>query len=105
MKINISKIIIKDRIRKVKDIEYINDLSKSISEVGLLHNIVINKSFELVEGAHRLEAIKKLGWERVEVNIIDNSIKNQLSEIDENLIRKKLNPIEVSEHLERTFFL
>ena len=97
MTIKVSEIMVKDRLREVNDNIYIQELSQSISNVGLLHNIVINKDNELIAGAHRLQAVKLLGWEEVEVKILDtSSIINQLQEMEENLSTKKLTPMEVS---------
>ncbi len=41
---------------------------ESISEVGLLQPIVIDKYFQIISGNIRFESIKRLGWDEVEVS-------------------------------------
>jgi len=64
----ISDIIIKNRFRK--DLGNLEDLKKSIKEIGLLHPIVINENNELIAGQRRLESCKQLGWKDIPVTII-----------------------------------
>ncbi|MFA4974930.1 MAG: ParB N-terminal domain-containing protein [bacterium] len=49
---------------------------------------------ELVTGGHRLEAAKRLGWERIECFVVEHESDAlaRLWEIDENLIRHALSP-------------
>ena len=57
----------------------IDDLVRSIREVGLLEPLVINIRNQVISGHRRLEVIKELGWDEVEV------IKSDLSPDDEPL--------------------
>lgn len=45
----------------------VNDLVDSISRLGLLQPLVVTTANELVAGRHRLEAVKRLGWNTVPV--------------------------------------
>jgi len=69
-------------------------LAKSIEQVGLIHPLSINKDNELLAGGRRYSAIKKLGWDKVEVTVVDNSeLEQELISIDENLVRKPLSKL------------
>jgi len=54
---NISDIIIKDRARS--DVGDISSLADSISMVGQLHPILIDSNNVLIDGLHRIEALKE----------------------------------------------
>jgi len=73
--VEISKITIGPRCRK--DLGDIQALAKSISEIGLLHPIVVTPQFELIAGRRRLEAMKLLGREKIPVTILQ---KNETTE-------------------------
>lgn len=73
----------------------------SVREVGMRTPITVRmldeeatSEPELVTGAHRLEAAKRLGWERIECFVVDHESDAlaRLWEIDENLIRHALSP-------------
>ena len=61
MKIEISEIKVNPG-RREADLTGINELARSISEVGLLNPITIDPDHTLIAGLHRLEAAKRLGW-------------------------------------------
>ncbi|MCB1687712.1 MAG: ParB N-terminal domain-containing protein [Halioglobus sp.] len=63
--------------------------------------VVVDGQPVVVTGAHRLEAAKRLGWEKIECFIFDgdSEIDAELWEIDENLCRHELTPTEQAEHL------
>ena len=54
-------------IYQLSDIE---DLAASISEVGLLEPITIDRRYRVVSGHRRLTAIKTLGWTSVDCELI-----------------------------------
>ncbi|NUM41502.1 MAG: ParB N-terminal domain-containing protein, partial [Leptospiraceae bacterium] len=87
MKIRVSDIKVKNRIRL--DRGDISALKESIHRIGLLHPIIIDLDNKLIAGERRLEAVKELGWEHVEVKVVD--VKNKkdriLIEADENTSR------------------
>lgn len=53
-----------------KDLGDTDGLAKTIQDVGLLQPIGVTEDNQLVYGARRLEACKKLGWSEIPVNII-----------------------------------
>jgi ParB-like chromosome segregation protein Spo0J len=81
------------RIRK--DLGDLEDLKKSLREIGLTVPISVTPDFILVAGQRRLEAAKELGWSEIDVCTIEyGELDRQLAEIDENLRRKDLEPLE-----------
>ena len=86
MEININDIKVKNRYRK--DFGDLNPLKKSISEIGLMHPIVINEQNELIAGERRLKAVKELGWKKTPITKIN--LKEIIrGEFDENNVRKE----------------
>lgn len=81
------------------DLGDIDALAKSISEIGLLHPVVITRDRDLVAGGRRLAAVQSLGWIEVPVTVVDLSTVAQVlqAEADENTCRKGLTPVEASE--------
>ena len=70
MKVAISKLT---HTKAQRDHGSIEDLKDSIQEVGLICPVTINQNYELLAGRRRYQAIKELGWETVECNIINTS--------------------------------
>lgn len=97
----ISDIKIGPRFRK--DLGDIDTLAKSIKKIGLLHPVVINRNDELVAGARRIEACKKLGWAEIPVTTInlDNIIKGELDENTERVDFKFSERMAILEEIER----
>ena len=101
MKIAISEIKINPG-RRPANLDGINELARSISEIGLLNPITIDQEHTLVAGLHRLEAVKRLGWTEIECNVCTlDALQTELAEIDENVVRTELSVIEYGELLER----
>jgi N6-adenosine-specific RNA methylase IME4 len=73
--------------RHRKEMGDIDALARSISENGLLHPIVVSEKNELVAGARRLAACKKLGWSDVRVTVV-NIADIARGEFAENIDRK-----------------
>jgi N6-adenosine-specific RNA methylase IME4 len=89
----------KNRLRQVDEAK-VCEIVESISQIGLLQPIIIDKGNKLVSGAHRLEAYKILKHKTIPANIINlPKLKTTLAEIDENLKRNELSVLEVGEHL------
>jgi ParB/RepB/Spo0J family partition protein len=80
--------------RHRRDMGDIDALAKSISEIGLLHPIVVTKDKTLVAGERRLAACKQLGWTDVRVTVVDLD-KITRGEFAENAIRKDFVPSEI----------
>jgi len=101
--VNISDIKINERIRSNLNKSQVNRLSESINQIGLINPITITKKRVLVAGNHRLNACKKLGWNKIPcvITTIEDSLLLELQEIDENLIRYELHFIDRGNHLKR----
>ena len=97
MLINIDKIIVKDRIRK--DFGDIQELADDIRQNGLINPPVVNKEYELLAGERRLKACKALGWNQIEVRMMDTrDAEHELEvEISENESRKDFSKAEREE--------
>ena len=92
----IDLIVVENRHRR--DLGDLDSLRMSIFELGLLHPIVVDRDRKLVAGQRRLEACKQLGWETIEVNVVDtiDSAERLLTaERDENTCRKEMTPLEL----------
>ena len=95
--IRTDSVIVKDRIRK--DYGDLTSLKESIAFNGLLHPIVVNSRMELIVGGRRLEALKQLGKDQIDVIVTDHFdeiAKALKAEGDENTCRLDLS---VSEKL------
>ena len=103
--------------RRIVDESSVRALSQSIQNIGLrtpitvrmvdnftdTDGVVVDGQPVLVTGAHRLAAVKSLGWDKVECYVSDDEseIDAQLWEIDENLCRHELSATEQAEHKTR----
>ncbi|QIB34785.1 ParB/RepB/Spo0J family partition protein [Ancylobacter pratisalsi] len=92
-----------DRLKQ-RSSERIEELKLSIGELGLLSPILVQSPgrgdrYRLIGGLHRFEAVRDLGWEVVPAVVLDiKGMKARLAEIDENLVRSGLSPLEWAEH-------
>lgn len=88
-----------------RTLRHVDELARSIAEVGLLQPILVTPKYTLIAGYHRLEACRSLGWTEIPAIVDDNpgeeSLRWQLAEIDENLIRNELTVLERGEELSR----
>ena len=98
--ISISKIRVK-RGRRAVNQEKVDQIAESITTLGLLHPISVNKQYQLVTGFHRLKAYKKLGKKTIPAITTEKGLKADLAEIDENLIRQELSVLERGECLRK----
>ena len=81
--------------RQTAEPEDVDNLAKSIAELGLLNPITIDQDNTLIAGRHRLEAAKLLGWAEIECTVTDlQGLQAELAEIDENFVRKNLSVID-----------
>ncbi|MCD9550803.1 hypothetical protein GLP21_19495 [Photobacterium carnosum] len=100
MMLDISDILIPKRLRAVDEVK-VKQLAESIRYVGLVNPIIVTRG-RLIAGAHRLEAYKLLGWNKIPtrpLGDINEKDKIKLIEIDENLFRNELSPSEKMEHI------
>lgn len=92
---DINAITIRDRHRK--QLGNIDALAESISQIGLLHPIVIKADGTLIAGERRLAAYQRLGHTQIPATIAEhiNDIYTALqAERDENTCRKPFDPSE-----------
>lgn len=80
----------------------VSDLEKSIQTVGLIAPLVISTDNVILAGARRYQALLNLGYTEAAVVVVDKGeLERELVSIDENLVRKDLNKIELEGHLRR----
>lgn len=86
-----------DRLRPV-DKDIVTALADSIKAVGLQNPVSVRRikdRFTLISGAHRLAAIKHLGRDHIPAMVTDADLLTaRLAEIDENLVRHELSPLD-----------
>lgn len=101
MIVDIDKIVIKDRIRK--DFGDIKELADDIKQNGLINPPVVNKEYELLAGERRLRACKSLGWQQIEIRMMDTrDAEHELNvEISENENRKAFSKEERMDYIRR----
>jgi len=95
----VEDVVVGDRARGL-DESVVDSLAESIGAIGLLHAVTLTPHGHLIAGLHRLEAVRRLGWETIPANVVDGE-QVELVEIDENLIRAELTVLERAEHLQR----
>ncbi len=101
MLLTISEITVLPGRRQTKP-EQVQELSRSISEIGLLNPITIDKEHTLIAGLNRLEAVKLLGWTEIDCTVTSlEGLKAELAEIDENFVRNSVSDMELGEMLLR----
>jgi len=81
-------------LRYRKDLGDLRSLADSISEVGLLHPVVVTPEGRLIAGQRRLGACRLLGWAEVPVTVVD-LYQAARGEAHENFVRKDLLPSEI----------
>ena len=104
--IPVRSIDVGDRLRQT-DPAWVEVLAASIKENGLLQPIAVvrepTERHSLSYGAHRLGAVKLLGWETIDARVtLANWIKDQerrLQEILENVARNELNKLDRAANL------
>lgn len=80
----------------------VRELADSISAVGLLNPITVDRDNTLIAGLHRLEAAKLLGWTEIECHVSSlEGLQAELAEIDENFVRTDLEVMEFGKLLLR----
>ncbi|CAI9120469.1 ParB/RepB/Spo0J family partition protein [Brytella acorum] len=93
------------RLRAV-DPDYVALLASSIEDHGLRQPIEVRKTgrnkYALVSGCHRLNAAILLQHESILANVVEaDDLQAQLLEIDENLFRRELSPLDRATFLAR----
>lgn len=72
----------------------VDDLARSISEIGLIQPVVIDAKYNLIAGGRRMAAMGKLGWKEVPVVLAEgcgDEMTLRIMELEENVRRKDMN--------------
>ena len=103
--IDLSAIRVEKRLRSI-DPGAVTRIAYSMGEIGQQSPISVRPDpddpalFILVAGAHRLEAARRLSWTQIEATVTDSDDQqHRLLEIDENLMRADLSPLDRSRFL------
>jgi len=101
MKIPLDRIKVKKRVRvQLGDLQPLMD---SLDARGLIHPLTVNSDYELIAGHRRLESARRLGWDMIEVRIVD--ARDELGmlelELEENLHRLDFTVLELARARER----
>ncbi len=101
MQIPVEEIRIRKRIRR--DAGDLRPLMESMQKHGLVNPIVVTEKRELVAGFRRLESAKRLGWESIPAQIVENLDDISLFEIEveENTARKDFTSDEMADAIVR----
>lgn len=80
----------------------VSKLEESIRTVGLISPLIINEENILLAGGRRFQALLNLGQTEIPViRYTKGELEQELLSIDENLVRKDLNSMEMEAHLRR----
>ena len=74
--VKIDDITIRPRIRT--ELGDLTPLIASMGRFGLLQPILVNRDFQLIKGGRRLAAAKRLGWQAIEIRVIEPANDNDL---------------------------
>lgn len=99
----VDAIEVSDRMRDRCDEDTVARLMDSINRIGLQTPISVrwvDDNLMLVAGRHRLEAVRRLGWENVDCTMLTGTDDEaRMWEIAENLHRADLTVLERDEHI------
>ena len=97
--ISLDRIDVGARLRGT-DPDYVAWIADNIQQNGQLQPILVRRTeggrFALVDGGHRLEAARQIGLPRISVAVLENADdeRAEIYEIDANLVRADLNPLD-----------
>lgn len=95
--IDISKIDVSNRLRPINP-PHVAMLAQSIADTRLRHPVEVvvkGDRFKLIAGGHRVAAFQQLGRAKIEAELFEATVDEaRLAEIDENLVRHELNPLD-----------
>jgi ParB family chromosome partitioning protein len=83
--------------RKIFDREKLENLARSVVDVGLLHPVLVRKietGYQLVAGERRYQAVKKAGLTTISAVVLAPGLQIKQVQLVENLQREDLNPLE-----------
>lgn len=92
-----------DRLRAL-DPDWADGLAQSMSINGLQSPVMVAEDkkgrYTLIAGLHRLTAAQRLEWGEIDAHVFTGTrLQQRLLEIDENLIRRELSPLDKASHL------
>lgn len=101
LRIPLNKLVLNPEIaaRLKIDEDYLKTLMKSLAEDGQLHPITVRHRqdgmYEIIDGLHRVEAARRLGWKDIEANVISvDDLEAKFLALKANLVRRNLEPVE-----------
>lgn len=96
MLVAVDHITITHRIRR--DLGDLSGLMDSLQTHGLINPVMVTRGFQLIAGHRRLESARRLGWETIEVIVVDrpSDVAQLEIEIEENLHRRDLTEAELA---------
>ncbi len=98
VRLDIDQIVIpSSSVRGPRDVESLQGLADSLTEVGLLQPILVRRcgeQYELVAGLRRLLAARQAGLEAIEAVVMADDVDTLQIQLVENLQREDLNPVE-----------
>ncbi len=98
--VDIEQIVV--RVERFRPLGELAALAESIREIGLTNPIKVNADLVLLNGRHRLEACRSLGWKTIRAFVYDaDLLRQELIGIDDDLCRKELTPLERGERMAR----
>jgi hypothetical protein len=102
MKIKLKEIKLPANWRVINQAK-VKEIAASFEAIGQLNDVGINQDWTLVYGMHRFLAAQSLGWDEIEGKVVDtaDAIKLELANIDENVCRNPLTPIELAIQVKR----
>ncbi|MGM7682668.1 ParB N-terminal domain-containing protein [Cytobacillus sp. Hm23] len=93
--------IMRNRYQDLNE-DVVDQLRNSIEEVGLMSPITLTENGTLVSGLHRLTALVRMGYNNIPAILVEeDSDKNDIEQIDENLVRQTLTFTERAEQVIR----
>ena len=95
MQIPVDSITVPERVRQ--DPGNLESLMASLKRVGQLNPILVTPTYELIAGFRRLTAAQELGWQSVEVEVVQaaDEVRRLEMELEENVYRKDFTPEEI----------
>ena len=109
-RVSVDAVQVDEARRGILDHKHVEALAASMGQIGLQHPIGIcaestepDSPIHLVDGLHRLEAARLLGWDDIDVVFLDDMSEDdrEIWQVDENLRRRQVSPAEESLLLER----
>jgi len=81
------------------DLGDLQSLMDSLDARGLMNPVTVTSNYDLIAGHRRLESARRLGWEMIEVRVVDAQGELDMLELEleENLHRLDFTDLELSQ--------